>query len=324
MRDIRRIDLNLLVALEALLEEQSVTRAADRLALTQPTVSAMLARLRTLFGDPLFVRTPRGILPTPRATALAPRLKQWLAEARALVADEGFDPATADLTVSISANDYIQSALIVPFIRRLRREAPNARLAVRSPQLGDMAAMLADAELDLCITTSPEMPDADLRSRLLYQERYVCVVRSGHPLKPKRAVTLEQFLAYPHAMVSPTEGRFVGPVDRALAALGRRRRVVLSAPGFLILPEILATDDVIAVVPERVLCGRMTGLRTFAPPVAVQGFDVVMLWHERLHQDPAHRWLRGLLAAVAEDVRRAPRVERARSAGAQRRYRANR
>ena len=268
MRDIRRIDLNLLVALDALLEEQSVTRAADRLALTQPTVSAMLARLRKLFGDPLFVRTQRGILPTPRAAALAPVLKQWLAEARGLIADAGFDPATDELTAAISANDYIQSTLLVPYFRRLRREAPNARLAVRSPQFSDMAAMLADAEIDLIITTTP----------------------------------------YPHAMVSPTEGRFVGPVDRALAEVGRRRRVVLAAPGFLVLPEVLKTDDLIAVVPERVLCGRMGGLRTFAPPVAVPGFDVVMLWHERLHKDPAHRWLRELLAAVAEDLRRAPVV----------------
>src|SRR6185295_1409009 len=130
MKDFRRIDLNLLVALDALLEEQNVTRAAKRLALTQPTVSAMLARLRKLFDDPLFVRTQRGILPTPRAAALAPTLKQWLAEARALVSDERFEPATADLIASISANDYIQSALIVPFIERLRREVPNAQLAV--------------------------------------------------------------------------------------------------------------------------------------------------------------------------------------------------
>lgn len=306
MRDIRRIDLNLLVALEALLEERSVTRAADRLALTQPTVSAMLARLRKLFGDPLFVRTQRGILPTPRAAALAPVLKQWLAEARALVADERFEPATAELTASVSANDYIQSALLVPFIERLRREAPKAQLAVRNPQFSDVAAMLADGDLDLCVTTTPEIPEADLRSRVLYEERYVCVVRSGHPLKARTAVTVDQFCRYPHAMVSPTEGRFVGPVDRALAQVGRRRRVVLAAPGFLILPEILQTDDLIAVVPERVLRGRMSGLRTFVPPVDVPGFNVVLLWHQRLHQDPVHRWLRELLAATAQGLRKTP------------------
>jgi len=306
MRDIRKIDLNLLVALEALLDERSVTRAADRLALTQPTVSAMLARLRKLFGDPLFVRTQRGILPTPRAAALAPILKQWLAEARALVADERFEPATAELTASLSANDYIQSALIVPFIERLRHEAPSTRLAVRCPQFTDIASMLADGELDLCVTTTPDIPSAELPSRTLYEERYVCVVRSAHPLKARAAVTLEQFCRFPHVMVSPTEGRFVGPTDRALAQAGRRRRVVISAPGFLIRPEILQTDDLIAVVPERVLRGRMAGLRTFAPPVPVPGFSVILLWHQRLHNDSAHRWLRELLAATAQGLRNAP------------------
>jgi DNA-binding transcriptional LysR family regulator len=302
MRDVRRIDLNLLGALDALLEEQSVTRAADRLALTQPTVSAMLARLRKLFGDPLFVRSQRGILPTPRALALAPSLKQWLAEAHTLIASRKFDPATAELTASLAANDYIQTALIVPFIERLRREAPNARFAVRCPQFAEVTSLLANGELDLSIHTTPEIPSADLPSRVLYEERYVCAVRKGHPLKGA-AVTVDQFCRYPHVMVSPSEGGFVGPTDHALARVGRKRRVVLSAPGFLILPEILKTDDLIAVVPERVLRGRMAGLRTFAPPVAVAGFSVVLLWHQRVHDDPAHRWLRELLARTASGMR---------------------
>ena len=302
MSNLRRIDLNLLLALNALLEEQSVTRAASRLALTQPTVSAMLARLRKLFGDKLFVRTPHGILPTPRAVALAPALKAWLADAHALVANEQFDPAVADFTASLSANDYIQSALIVPFIQRLRREAPNARLAVRSAQLTDIPAMLADGRLDLCITTTPEIPSRDLPSRLLYEERYLCVVRSSHPLKARSGVTLDQFCRYPHVMVSPTDGRFVGPTDQALAQIGRKRRVVLSAPGFLILPEILKTDDLIAVVPERVLRGRMAGLRTFAPPLKIPGFGVHALWHQRVHQDSAYRWLREQLALAAQAI----------------------
>lgn len=306
MQDIGRLDLNLLVALNVLLEEQSVTRAADRLALTQPTVSGMLARLRKLFGDPLFVRTQRGILPTPRAAALAPKLKQWLAEASALIVDERFEPATTDLTARLSANDYIQSTLIVPFIQRLRREAPNARLAVRSSALTDIPAMLANGELDLCVTTTPDIPSADLLSRKLYEERYIGVVRNAHPLKSRKRITLEQFCKYPHVVVSPSEGRFTGPTDRALARTGRRRTVVLSTPGFLILPEVLQTDNLIAVVPERVLRGRMSGLRTFVPPVAVPGFDVVLLWHPRLHHDSAHRWLRELMAMTAQGLKGTP------------------
>jgi DNA-binding transcriptional LysR family regulator len=303
MRDIRRIDLNLLVALDALLEERSVTRAASRLALTQPTVSAMLARLRKLFVDPLFVRYQRGMQPTPRAIALAPALKQWLAEANSLVTGDRFDPSTAQITASLAANDYVQSVLIVPFIGKLRRQAPNAQLAVRSSQFEDVTAVLADGALDLCVTSNVELPSRELPSRVLYEESYIGVVRRGHPLKAKRAVTLDEFCRYGHVMVSPTDGRFVGPPDEALASIGRTRRVVVSAPGFLILPEILMADDLIAVVPERMLRGRMEGLRTFSLPLPVQGFSVILVWHRRLQNDPAHRWLRELLAATAQELR---------------------
>jgi DNA-binding transcriptional LysR family regulator len=298
MRDLRRIDLNLLVALDVLIEERNVTRAAERLALTQPTVSAMLARLRDLFDDPLFVRSQRGLLPTPRAQALALSLKEWLADARGLVAGEAFDPGTATLTASISANDYIQSALLIPLVERLRREAPNVRLAVRSPEVCHGTAPFANGVIDLCIATTSEIPSCDLPARLLYHERYICVVRQGHPLAGAR-VTLEQFCRFPQVAVATTESPFTGPADQALAQIGRRRQVVLSVPGFLVLPEVLATDDLIAVVPERVVRGRMSGLRTFTPPVPIPEFSVVALWHQRLHKDPAHRWLRGLVAETA-------------------------
>jgi DNA-binding transcriptional LysR family regulator len=306
MRDLRRIDLNLLVALEVLLEERNVTRAANRLALTQPTVSAMLVRLRELFDDPLLVRAQRGMLPTPRAQALAPSLKEWLAEAHGLIAGEGFDPATATFTASISANDYIQSALLMPFVKRLRREAPKVRLAVRCAELCNGTTPFANGEIDLCIATTPEIPSRDLPAHLLYNEHYVCAVRKGHPLAGT-TVTLDQFCRFPHVVVSSTESQFAGPADQVLAKLGRTPRVVLSVPGFLILPEILATDDLIAVVPERVVCGRMSGLHTFAPPVAIPEFSVVALWHQRLHRDPAHRWLRGLIAATAREFKRPKR-----------------
>jgi DNA-binding transcriptional LysR family regulator len=305
LRDLRRTDLGLLAVLDALLEERSVTRAAVRLAVTQPTVSGMLARLRKVFDDPLFVRTQRGLLPTPRALAVAPQLKQWLNDAGALVAGQTFEPSSARWTTAVAANDYIQSALIVPFLARLRAGAPHARVVVRPASTDRVADTLASGELDLNITGTTETPSYDLPSRLLYEERYVGVVRQDHPLDGQRAVSLDTFCSYPHVLVSPTEGRFAGPTDQALARLGRARRVVLSVPGFLVLPDILQTDDLIAVVPERVLRGRLAGLRTFTPPVAIPTFAVVALWHPRLHKDPAHRWFRELLAATAMDLRTA-------------------
>jgi DNA-binding transcriptional LysR family regulator len=302
MKDIRRTDLALLAVLDALLEERSVTRAAALLAVTQPTVSGMLARLRKLLNDPLFVRTQRGLLPTPRALAIAPSLKRWLTEAGALVAGRPFEPSSAHLTTSVAANDYIQSALIVPFLERLRGSAPHLRVAVRPAQTDRVAEMLANGELDLSVTSTTEITSFDLPSRSLYEERYVCAIRKDHPLTGQRAVTLDQFCGCPHVLVSPTEGRFVGPTDQALARLGRTRRVVLSVPGFLILPDILRTGDLIAVVPERALRGRSAGLHTFKPPLAIPTFDVVALWHPRLHKDPAHQWLRELLATSARDL----------------------
>src|SRR5688572_29677217 len=137
MRDIRRIDLNLLAVFHVLMQERNVTRAARRLGLTQPTVSAALGRLRKLFGDPLFVRNQRGIEPTPRAVAVAPAIELWIGQARSLVANPTFDPATAELTAAISANDYLQSSLIVPFIHQLRKESPNTKVAVRSETLSE-------------------------------------------------------------------------------------------------------------------------------------------------------------------------------------------
>jgi len=303
LKDLRRTDLGLLAALDALLEERSVTRAAARLAVTQPTVSGMLARLRKLLDDPLFVRTQRGLLPTPRALAIAPGLKQWLNDAGALVAGPAFEASSAHWTTTIAANDYIQSALIVPFLARLRTSAPHARVAVRPAQTDRVADTLANGELDLNITGTTETPSYDLHSRALYEERYVGVVRENHPLNANRAVSLDRFCSYPHALVSPTEGRFAGPTDQALARLGRTRRVVLSVPGFLVLPDILQTGDLIAVVPERVLRGRLAGLRTFMPPLTIPTFEVIALWHARLHKDPAHRWFRELLAATAMDLR---------------------
>jgi DNA-binding transcriptional LysR family regulator len=297
MTDIRRIDLNLLAALDALLDERNVTRAAARLALTQPTVSGMLERLRDLFGDPLFVREQRGVLPTPYAESLAPRVKQLLADAGALLAREPFTPATASGTFSISVNDYMQSALMVPFAAELRRRAPGVRLALCPLAIEGLGQRLAKGDFDLAVTI-PEFSWPDAHARLLYRERYVCAVRTRHPLKGRTA-SLEDFCRYDHVLVSPTGGAFEGPTDAALKKKRMRRRVALSVPSFLVLAELLQVDDLIAVVPERLVRSRTHGLRLFPPPIEVPGFDVIAVWHARAHQDPAHKWMRELLGAVA-------------------------
>lgn len=298
MDNIKQIDLNLLAVLDALLDELSVTRAAARLGYTQPTVSGMLRRLRDVLDDPLFVRTQRGLLPTPRAEALAFALKQWLADSRQLVAPIKFDPATSQATFSISSNDYMQHALLMPFVAALRREAPHLRLAVTPPVVEDLGETLAAGQLDLAVTI-PEFALPELRSRLLYREKYVVAVRRKHPLARGKAVSLETFCRYDHIVVSPTGGSFEGPTDRALARLNRRRTVRYSVPSFLLLQDMLQTDDLIALVPSRLLAATGGKLVQFPPPVDVPGFDVIAVWHPRVDKDAAHRWLRGRLAEIA-------------------------
>jgi len=295
--DTRKIDLNLLVALKVLLEERNVSRAAERLSLTQPTVSGMLARLRVLFDEPLFIRTQHGMVPTPKAEALAPALEQLLADAEKLVAPEEFDPKSLKTDFRISANDYMQSVILVPFARSLRQEAPMARLAIRNPEVTNLERMLAHGELDLAITI-PEFADPGLQTRFLYREEYVCAVRQSHPIRSTK-VSMKRFLSYDHVLVSPSEGRFRGPADDVLAKHKARRRVALSVPSFLILLQILQTDDVIALVPKRLLTRRPHALRLVQPPIEVPGFDVIAAWHARSQQDPAHKWLRDNLVQVS-------------------------
>lgn len=297
MADIRKVDFNLLVAFDALFDELSVSRAAERLSLTQPTVSGMLNRLRDLFGDPLFVRAQRGMLPTPRAESLALPVKSLLDDAKALVEPTQFDPATAEMTFSITVNDYMQYALVIPFIEALRKQAPRIRVAILPLVIAGLTTKLMRGEIDLAITI-PQFSDPALPSRLLYSDDYVGIVRKQHPLRRPRP-SLEQFCRYDHLLVSPTGGSFTGPTDEALSLHGVTRNVAVSLPSFHVLLDVVRAVDFVALVPEHMLRGRRRDFRVFQPPIEVPGFDVIACWHERVSRHPAHRWLRDLLADVA-------------------------
>ena len=298
MTDIRRVDFNLLVAFDALFEELSVSRAAQRLALTQPTVSGMLNRLRDLFADPLFVRGQRGMLPTPRAETLAIPVKSLLQDARALVEPARFDPATAQMTFSMTVNDYMQYALVIPFIEALRQQAPKIKVAILPLIIAGLNTRLMRGEVDLAITI-PQFSDPDLPSRLLYRDEYVGIVRKQHPLKRTRP-SLEEFCSYDHLLVSPTGGSFTGPTDDALRPYGISRNVAVSVPSFHVLLDVMRAVDFVALVPRHMLRGKQQDFRVFRPPIPVAGFDVIACWHPRVSRHPAHVWLRELLARVAK------------------------
>lgn len=296
MADIRTLDLNLLKTLDALLDTRSATRAAERLGLTQPAVSGMLARLREVFGDPLFVRSQRGLIPTPRAESLVAPLRQALAEIGKLVSPALFDPATAEMTVSIAATDYAQRAVVLPFLADLRRHAPGVRVAVRPIDLADLPRCLESGGLDMALVT-PDMAAENLRIRRLFEETYVLAMRQGHPAEVAR-MDLDLFLGCDHAIMSHDGARFTGATDHALAELGLARRVVAALPSFMALIDLLRISDVIALLPRRLVAGQ-TGLTLCEPPLAVAGFTKVLAWHERLQRDPAQAWLRERIAAAA-------------------------
>lgn len=299
MHDIRSLDFNLLKTFHVLLEERSVTRAAARLALTQPAVSAMLNRLRENFGDPLFVRAQRGIVPTPRALELAEPLARVLRDIEVLLQPADFDPAHAQMTVSIAGTDYSLRAVVVPFLSALRQQAPGIRVAMLPIQDDLVEKQLERGELDLALLTPASAPP-DLHARRLFDEKYTCVLRAGHPALENGALSLERFCALDHAIVSYAGGAFRGATDAALEALGLSRRVVLSVPSFLVLPDILRASDLVAMVPRR-LVNDSTGLAIVDSPVDVPGFTKIVAWHERTHTNVAQAWLRALLFAVCSD-----------------------
>lgn len=294
MINLRRLDLNLLVTLDVLLAEHNVTRAAERLNFSQPSISVHLAKLRDIFDDPLLLPGPRGMRPTARADELREPLRQALAALEQAVSPASpFDPAQASHTWRVAATDYGESTIVLPALSGLRSAAPGTRLAVLELVPPRIARQAEQGEIDLAFHTSEGSPPG-LRRRALFTERYVLVGRAGHPRLKKRP-TLSQFCKLDHVIVSPDGGGFHGVTDEALSEAGLARRVVLSVPHFLFVRSVLANTDLVAMLPSRLV--RDTGdLQVVEPPVEVAGYEMAMLWHERCHRDPAHQWLREHIA----------------------------
>ena len=301
MSDIRNLDLNLLRAFSVLLAERNVSRTAKILHVTQPTVSGMLARLRVIFDDPLFVRAQRGLLPTPRAEELEPAILKLVSDAEELVKPNAFDPETSDATTIISVNDYMQSVLILPMLALLRQQAPKMRVGVRNLEIAELPAMLMRGEIDMAVTI-PEFVDSTLCTQFLYREEYVAVVRDQHPIRTKQ-VSLKKFLSYDHVLVSPSDGSFSGPTDDVLKGLGVSRRVAISVPSFHVLAEVLQEDDFIAFMPKRLFARQIENLRIIKTPIDVPGFNVIAAWHTRTDSEPVHNWIRTKLLDVADSVK---------------------
>lgn len=300
--DIDRLDLNLIVTLDVLLAERNVTRAARRLNLSQPALSARLNRLRDIFGDPLLLPASRGMVPTQRALELREPLHYALEGVRQAVAQGvPFDPLTAVATLAISGADYVQYSVLMPLARALRQEAPGIRFAWRTLDVAALGAQMERGEADLALMMPEGAPEA-LRTTTLYRERYVVIVRKDHP-RVRQSIDLDLFCELDHVVVSPRGGGFEGPADLILEAAGRSRRIVLSTPGFLVVPEIVARSDMIAVVPERIARDPTDRLQVMEPPIPIPGFDIAMVWHDRSTTHPTQQWLRTRIASFAKSRR---------------------
>lgn len=290
MDNLPSLDLNLLVTLDALLTERSVTRAAQRLNFSQPSVSVQLAKLRKALGDPLLLPGPRGMLPTMRAEELREPLRSALEDLRrAILPADTFDPAKANQTWRIAAADYGELAILIPSLGRIRARAPGTRLAVFHVSLSHIAKQAETGEIDLALQAM-DVIAAGLRSQKLFDEHYVLVGRKQHP-RLKRRPTLAQFCSLDHVVVSPEGGNFRGSTDAALESAGVTRRVVLSVPHFLTAMSVVASTDLVAMLPSR-LVHRDSRLQVVPAPINVPKYTMGLVWHERSHRDPAHRWLR--------------------------------
>jgi len=299
MKNLRTLDLNLLKAFNALIEEKSVSQAAKKLAVSQPAMSGILTRLRDSFDDPLFVRVQRGVQPTNRALELAPRVKNLLMEAELLLKPSVFDPQTATMTVRFVCTDYAMRAVIAPFLQRLKQQAPHIKVAVLAIIDSAIQKQLEQNIIDFAIVT-PDFKAPDIYAKHLYDEQYVCAVRKNHPIAKQSKLSLEQFCQLEQALVSYHGGSFSGVTDEALAKQGLQRNVTLSVQNFIVLPEILQNSDLLAVVPKR-LVHHLDNIKLFEPPLPIEGFTKCLVWHKRTHYDPAFQWLREKVIEVYKE-----------------------
>lgn len=298
-----RLDLNLLVAFDALLAEGSVTRAAERVGVGQSAMSHALGRLRRLLKDELFVRAPEGMKPTPRALALAEPTRVTLSAIQEmLLHGEDFDPAEAERTFLLGMPDSIEVVLLPRLLAHLEAEAPGIRLRVRAIDRFDVLEQLDRDRLHLGIAGLLTEGAVHHKRRRLYVTNYLCLYDPARlPLPPP--LTLEDYLAVPHVLGSP-RGDAHGVVDDALAPLGLRRTIAVVTPHFAAVPFLLKGARLLSTVPQRparLFAGRF-GLATSPVPVGLPDSDVSMLWHASYDHDPAHRWLRGTVARLAAEL----------------------
>ncbi|RAR54550.1 LysR family transcriptional regulator [Paraburkholderia unamae] len=295
--NLRQIDLNRLVALREVLLERHVTRAAEKLGITQPAMSASLARMREVFQDPLLVRTGGGLSLTRRAEMVLENLDRVFLQIDNLLSTPGhFDPAESHRAFTIIGTDFVEQILLPEVITPLAIVAPNATIVSRPP-LQRFDALMGEGEIDLAIGCIPSAAPS-LYTRLLLTERYMCISRDGHSGVRGDFLSLDEYITLPHAQVFPFDkDMYSSPIEQALQAKGLRRSVALRQSSFVPLLSVVANSNLIATVPERLarFGERILPLRVHRPPLDIAPIPISLYWHARTHDDEGHKWFRDFL-----------------------------
>jgi len=291
--NIKNLDLNLLAALNALLEEKNVTRAAARINLSQPATSRALARLRNMFQDPLLVKGAKGMVLTARANELYQPLQHILNDITAMVSPPSIEPGAMQGEVVIATRDYELAAILPKVINRLRVESPNLTLRI-IPLIGDDLSSLENQHVDF-ILTATESKAATLYRYTVYKESFVCLASKDNPAIQK-GMTLETYTAAKHCLVT-ISGFGLGIVDTLLAQKNLKRNVVVRVPHFLAVAHIIADSDLVVTLPRRLgeLLSRQENIILINPPLKIPSFPVYLYWHARNQNNPIHRWIRKVI-----------------------------
>lgn len=294
-------NLNLLVVFEALMAERNVGRAGKRLGLSQPAVSHALAQLRADLDDPLFVRTAAGVEPTERALALATPVQSALSIISMAVAPTRFDAKTATTTFTLAATDFAEFVLLPKLLAHLARVAPSARLQLRAWPHHRVPPSLSNGEADVALGFFGDVPAAH-NQLPLFEDRFVCVARKGHPVVKKR-LTLPAYLKLRHILVT-ADPQARGVVDDELAKQGKSRQIGLRLSHFLMVPAVVAATDMVAALSYRVAepMAAILPLQLLPLPLHVPRGRVSLVWHDRSTKAPAHVWFRNQIKAVASQV----------------------
>jgi DNA-binding transcriptional LysR family regulator len=303
----RTLDLNLLRVFDAVMAEANLTRAAQSLAMTQPAVSNAVARLRDALADPLFVRNAHGVTPTARAHRIWPQIREALAQLKNVVEPAQFDAQHDTATFRLAMADATAALIMPPLITAIVAQAPQVNLRVIPLTTRDPRTLLEAGEADCAIGYFPSASaalvaqgnDAAFSSQRLYESRYVCVMRRGHPLA-HGPLTLDAFCAAQHLLVS-FSGRPFGFVDEALGALNRKRRILLTVNQFFTAGRVVAQTELLTVLPETFfdVTGYSGQLVTRELPFTLSNIHVDMFWHRRNERVPAQQWLRALFMDLA-------------------------